>query len=189
MGALIDAGADLDAADAVGLTALHYAAGKYWDGGATAALLLKSGANVNALTLRGSTPLHAAIDWTCPARPQAAELLLRHGANALFDGGLSGSCISLLQCEMRRPKPDSAELRRVFDAAGFAQMATAKPGTGLWFISSLLNHDKDPSCGHRNIGGLKVITASRPIAQGDELTISYCDDPVALQKHWGITID
>lgn len=67
------------AMDGTGATALHHAA---WKGHAEiAALLLQSGAEVNALwddAHYGGTPLHAAAHGNQKA---AAEVLIRHGAD------------------------------------------------------------------------------------------------------------
>jgi len=68
--ALIEAGADVDAKDALGLTPLHYASCA-----SVAALLLDAGADVDAAGATGLTPLHLALD-----RP-LARLLIARGAD------------------------------------------------------------------------------------------------------------
>ncbi len=187
MEALLQAGAAVDARGSDGFTPLHYAAGKYWDGGATPRLLLAAGADANAPSLRGSTPLHAAVDETCPARPDAAALLLAHGANPLLESFDGVSCVDIVDeaGEARVQAGDAEALRRVFNAAGFAEAFECIKGTGVWLCSSLMNHSHAPSCVHRLVGSLKLTRAARAIKRGEELTISYSRDPEAL-KHWGI---
>lgn len=53
---LIDAGAEIEAADPIGMRPLHYAASS--DNAAVAAVLLRCGADVNAQDKRGASPLH-----------------------------------------------------------------------------------------------------------------------------------
>ena len=55
IGTLLDAGADVNAAQADGMTALHWAV--YNDDADTAGLLVRSGANVNAANRYGVPPL------------------------------------------------------------------------------------------------------------------------------------
>src|SRR4026207_2418334 len=57
---LIQTGADVNAAQVDGTTALHWAA--YHDDTETAALLVKAGANVNVLNRYGATPLAQACE-------------------------------------------------------------------------------------------------------------------------------
>jgi ankyrin repeat protein len=76
MQALIQAGANVNAANPDGVTALHMAA---FDAGKTR-LLIDAGAIVNATTKAGETPLFVAS--TRSGNVQTAELLLSKGANA-----------------------------------------------------------------------------------------------------------
>ena len=74
--ALLDAGADVNAARADGATALLYAA--HWDDLETASLLLQAGARVNAAADHGVTPLARACE---NASVRMVELLLDAGAD------------------------------------------------------------------------------------------------------------
>ena len=88
----ISKGAQVDAQDPAGRTALHFAAHGYRD---IAELLLAHGANVNAKDNNGDTPLHdAALPWVsgyrrcCPlhdaalrGRKDLVELFLAKGAD------------------------------------------------------------------------------------------------------------
>ena len=75
MAALIDAGADVNAANHRRATALHWAI----TDPAKIRLLLLKGANVNAKTVDGRTPLHLAA--TLPAGTPIVEMLLEAGAD------------------------------------------------------------------------------------------------------------
>lgn len=74
----------VNAKDNDGYTPLHRAC--YNNNIDIALLLLKYGANVNAVTEFKWTPLHSACQWT---NPYCVALLLQHGAdvNARTDGG------------------------------------------------------------------------------------------------------
>jgi uncharacterized protein len=75
VGALLDAGAPVDARTADGFTPLQLAA--YFGAPVAAALLIERGAHVDAVADRGSTPLHAAV---AGRHPQVVRLLLAAGA-------------------------------------------------------------------------------------------------------------
>ena len=79
-GALVEAGAHLEATDAAGHTPLHHAAERSEEGGeeGVAQLLIDAGANVNAQDARGLTALHMAVGSN---RHVLAEHLLDAGAN------------------------------------------------------------------------------------------------------------
>ena len=78
---LLTFGADLEIADNLGSTALHYSA---WNKTRCLELLLTSGANPNCKNKNGDTPLHwaatAATVATDATKPQSVEMLLQHGA-------------------------------------------------------------------------------------------------------------
>ena len=73
--ALLDGGADVNATQPDGTTALHWAA--HWDDDDTAELLIRSGAGVNAVNELGATPL-----WLASVHGSASMIgrLLRAGA-------------------------------------------------------------------------------------------------------------
>ncbi|OIQ92587.1 phosphocholine transferase AnkX [mine drainage metagenome] len=81
---LLAAGADVNAPDILGRTALHVAA--FYNRKQIAALLLAHGADVKASDSEGLTPLHAAV---LAANADIATLLLDKGAdvNAVTDTG------------------------------------------------------------------------------------------------------
>jgi ankyrin repeat protein len=74
---LIDRGADVNYADALGMTPLHYAALSACD--CTAACLIARGAALNAVNHAGRTPLALAL--CSPGRRDCYEFLRRHGAS------------------------------------------------------------------------------------------------------------
>lgn len=95
--ALLQAKADVNAAQADGTTALHWAA--RWDDLATAELLIRAGANAGAANHDGATPMFLAAQNG--SAPMIAELLkagvdanapvLSHGETALMMASRSGS--------------------------------------------------------------------------------------------------
>ena len=89
--ALIGAGADVDAPQADGATALHWAA--YWDEARALEDLIRAGANPNARNDYGATPLWAA----CANRhPGSIERLLAAGADPNL--GLGSGETLLMRC-------------------------------------------------------------------------------------------
>ena len=89
--ALLGAGADADAPQADGATALHWAA--YWDAADALERLVRAGADVNARNDYGAAPLWAA----CANRhPRAVERLLAAGADPNL--GLGSGETLLMRC-------------------------------------------------------------------------------------------
>ena len=91
VGTLLRENVDVDAAQADGATALHWAA--YWNHSDTLTLLVGAGANVNAENDYGATPL-----WVACANRHAGivERLLEAGANA--NRGLRSGETLLMRC-------------------------------------------------------------------------------------------
>ena len=83
---------DANVRDADGLTALHTVCMGPPNAFASAAALVRYGADVNATTKEGYTPLLYAL-W----RPRIAKLLLRHGADARFVLGVTRDMIDHLK--------------------------------------------------------------------------------------------
>ena len=75
---LLSEGADPNAADKAGFTALHFAAQEY--SVAVAKLLLESGAKVSAENKFGNSPLGVAV-FASRGRGELIALLLEHGAD------------------------------------------------------------------------------------------------------------
>jgi ankyrin repeat protein len=80
VGALLDGGADPNAADRQGFTPLHFAA-QQWSVQA-AEILLDRGAAVDAINRQGNTPLFTAV-FNSNGRGALIELLRTRGANPL----------------------------------------------------------------------------------------------------------
>ena len=100
---LVESGADLEAVDIYGLTALHHKA-RSWDNGPE--VLLDLGANIEARTGEGCTPLHEAA-----IRPRPRAVLLARGADPL---ALDNKGDTPLGRAFRRS--DSADAERLVDA-------------------------------------------------------------------------
>ena len=78
--AMLDAGADPNAADLEGFTSLHFAA-QQWSVEA-AQILLDRGADVDPVNKHGNTPLWTAV-FNSKGRGELIELLRHRGANPL----------------------------------------------------------------------------------------------------------
>ena len=70
-------------------------------------------------------------------------------------------------------------------SATAAKYYDKKDGTALWLLTSFLNHSRKPNTFRKQFGDIKVITASKDIEKGTELTTMYHYNPGAL-KQWGI---
>lgn len=95
--ALLEAGADPNAADPRGYTPLHLAAAR-GDAG-TVRLLLQHGADVRARTATGDTPIYVAAHWD---QAEAAKVLLRAGADAHEPNDEGKTAVFLAVQEHRR---------------------------------------------------------------------------------------
>ena len=80
-------------------TPMHWAS--YNNDAAMIRLLLKHGANANARTSHGSTPLHVAVDWSCEAAIEAlsesSDLEIRDDEGRTGERALN-HCCCLLYC-------------------------------------------------------------------------------------------
>src|SRR5881296_2680688 len=113
---LLDSGADVNAAQADGTTALHWAV--YNDDAETAALLVKRGANVNAANRYGVPPLSLACT---NGNADLVKLLLEAGADAnaslqggetvLMTGAHAGDLETVKALLARGAKPNARERR------------------------------------------------------------------------------
>ena len=99
-------GVDVSAADQGGETALHCAA-QNGESGAVDVLimLLEAGANIEAKTWRGWTPLAVAARFV---RCNAMRLLLQHGANAHVQDLVKGDSLCHMVCRRRRGDVEAA---------------------------------------------------------------------------------
>jgi hypothetical protein len=105
---LLDRGADVDARDLKGHTALAWAC--KWGNGNGARFLISRGAAVNLATNDGQTPLHFAASYNFV---DAARLLLQHGARIDVMSALGESPLDVVRRD--DPLRDHPEWRRPND--------------------------------------------------------------------------
>lgn len=110
---LIAAGAEVDAQDRYGLTALHWAIAR--QAPEVAKVLITAGAAVNAQHKDGGTPLHVAAE--CAVEPALVRLLLQAGADPTLRDGAGRTPADLAEQEGR------TELARLLRAAAVRQVA------------------------------------------------------------------
>ena len=124
--ALLDDGADVDAPQADGATALAWAV--HWDDLATAGLLLAAGADANAANDLGVTPLMlASQNGSVPM----VELLVRAGADPNAARPAGGTALM-----MAARSGDATVLRRLIAAGADVDAATRSGHTALmWAVA------------------------------------------------------
>ncbi len=172
--ALLDAGADPNAADERRLTPLHNALSPgNWDP-SVATALLDAGAAINAMSNVGTTPLDIAV---LTENIEAVTMLLRRGADP--DEGIEGSALGSL----RLPQASAAMLRVFADAGKPIKPAT--DGTVVFMVASLMNHEGAQRSSDRAFFGNTIVVRARwPLKKDTEVTTSYGDD--ANLEHWNI---
>ena len=90
---LLEAGADPSSANDRGASGLHYSV--MFNSVENARLLLEAGAQLEAQTMDGATPLCIAVSPACSYDPEVIDLLLKHGANANARMKNGESCLHL----------------------------------------------------------------------------------------------
>ncbi len=137
---LLETGADVNAAQVDGTTALHWAA--YNDDAETAALLVRAGANVNAVNRYGVPPLaqactngNAAIVkllagcWSRRERHDEGRGIRPHAGRALREcrSGEGAACARRQPQRARTARPDGPDVGRGRGAHGGRPRAASKP--------------------------------------------------------------
>jgi ankyrin repeat protein len=102
---LLDAGADPNAADADGMTPLHFAAAQ--GSVDVVRLLLDAGADPNAKSANGETPLYVAVRNTTPAALGVMRLLRERGADPTVETAKGSSALWFVR---HYGKPDEREV-------------------------------------------------------------------------------
>ena len=143
VGALLEQGADVDAPQGDGTTALHWAA--YWDDAESAERLLRAGARINAVNDLGVTPL-----WMACENGSAAMVERLLGAGASPNAALlSGE--TLLMTAARTGSPDVVEQLLARGADANAKERQRGQTALMWaaaqqhpdVVEVLLAHDAD----------------------------------------------
>lgn len=88
---LLDAGADVNAADSEGSTALHFAA--KGESAEVVRQLVDAGADVNAINKRGESPFYNAIRNTTSAALEIARVLREHDADPTIETANGSSAL------------------------------------------------------------------------------------------------
>ena len=183
--ALLALGAPHAAGDVLGMRVLHYACGEYYTPESVAALLA-AGADPNARTARGLTPLHAAVALD---RPEAVTALLAAGADPYVPDGVDGLPPLRFSNDTEEGSRLSPRVRAAFVAAGHDDDTLSqrwRQCSGVWLVASFMNHSAAPTVARRCVGKLMVVAASRDLKAGAELTTSYGSGE--MLRKWGITV-
>jgi uncharacterized protein len=159
--ALAEAGADLDAADPDGTTALNIAIiNAHYD---VAALLIERGANLNLADTAGMTPLYAAIDMqhqepmvNRPLPKPSGQLLPRDVVALLLERGANPNATLKTPLLMRQHNGGDAQL-----GEGATPLMRASKVGDTTFIRLLLDKGADPNLRLRNQTTALMIAASR----------------------------
>lgn len=102
---LLDAGADVNAADLDGATPLMFAAQR--DSVDVVQLLLDAGSDVNAVDAKGETALFGAVRNTTPAAAAIMRLLRDHGADPTIENTKGQTALRFVS---RYGKPEEREI-------------------------------------------------------------------------------
>lgn len=100
VGDMIEMGASPHTCDRYKRTALHFAASRGCTNVVT--VLMRYGANPNAMDLFGNMPLHLAIISTSPSSSKVVHILLRNGANVHMVNSNSQTPLELIEAKLRQ---------------------------------------------------------------------------------------
>lgn len=161
VGALADAGADLDVGDPDGTTALNIAViNAHYD---VAALLVEKGANLNIGDAAGMTPLYAAIDMqhqepmiNRPLPKPSGSLLPMDVVKLLLERGADPNLALKTPLLMRQHSGGDPQL-----GEGATPLMRASKVSNTTFIGMLLDKGADPNRRLRNQTTALMIAASR----------------------------
>lgn len=196
--ALLAAGANPNIFDKRGLMPLHLAASKRCNAAILTALL-DAGADVNAVSPGSKTPLELAVidtdDHSSEAAADVLRTLLARGADPRMC--TEAGDVTVLDL-LYAPDSDTATIRAMlglthdkglaklaaFDAAGFtaaAYAADSLSATGLYWVTSFINHDVAENTWRCTLGGTMVVVARHNMTAGTELTSGYSINPEDLR--------
>jgi uncharacterized protein len=169
---MLEHGANIDAQNIYGLTALHYACLTDSRDASVVEFLLKKGANPNIADGNGDTPLHHVL-WPNEECKRIAEILLTHGAYVDFDAAVRlGDVQKVRQFLSRGDVNQSRRSRDLLTNAIYTKSA------GI--VELLLKHGANPNQTPTYSREPPVYTACMPAWSNTEivrLLLDYGADP------------
>jgi ankyrin repeat protein len=135
--------------------------------------LLEHGAAVNEPSNQGLTPLYWAVRG---GHVDVVKLLLQNGANPYIT----------YRSKIHSPADKAlsvmdADMMQTFENAGYNLLLE---GSGLWVVSSFLNHDDAPNTNRTRVGNMWFVTAATDMPADTELTTTY--GPSGALGHWNL---
>ncbi|KAF7187933.1 SET and MYND domain-containing protein 5 [Pseudocercospora fuligena] len=109
---------------------------------------------------------------------------------AIIDAFRIRSCLDHNTLTINTPFPGQSK-----EEFGFCREEPHAQGGGIWLRASMANHSCLFNAARSHIGDLIILRATKPIAAGEEILISYASNDnyelrqVLLEQQWGFTCD